>query len=190
MSIWSLSVPKVKVIHWPWSKSLRLNICELPFFNNHYADWSQIHVEPPWNGERKLVQIVRVTWPTWSSCPYMETIFKNLLLWNRKADDLETWYAEMSTRVLSCLFKCCPWVALALFDGKVKFGPLCFCMGKSLTMDFSESIVVYDIKIGRCNQLNEYMKLRVAKHRVIHWPFSKYLRSNIFKLLVLNNNWF
>ena len=26
-------------------------------------------------------------------------------------------------------------------------------------MDFSETIVVYDIKLGRCSQLNEYMKL-------------------------------
>ena len=27
------------------------------------------------------------------------------------------------------------------------------------TMDFSETIVVYDIKVGRCSQLIEYMKL-------------------------------
>ena len=27
------------------------------------------------------------------------------------------------------------------------------------TMDFSETIVVYDIKVSRCSQLNEYMKL-------------------------------
>ena len=26
-------------------------------------------------------------------------------------------------------------------------------------MDFSETIVVYDIKVDRCSQLNEYMKL-------------------------------
>ena len=38
---------------------------------------------------------------------------------------------------------------LNLFYGKVKFGPLCFCMGKVKTMDFSETIVpvVYDIKL-------------------------------------------
>ena len=28
-------------------------------------------------------------------------------------------------------------------------------------MDFSEIIVVYDVKVGRCSQLNEYMKLFV-----------------------------
>ena len=26
-------------------------------------------------------------------------------------------------------------------------------------MDFSEAVVVYDIKVGRCSHLNEYMKL-------------------------------
>ena len=29
----------------------------------------------------------------WPPCPYMVKTFKNLLRWNRKAGDLETWYA-------------------------------------------------------------------------------------------------
>ena len=38
-----------------------------------------------------------------------------------------------------------PW----LFYGKVKFGPLCFCVGKKgKTMDFSETIIVYDLKLA------------------------------------------
>ena len=38
--------------------------------------------------ERRLVQMVQVTWPRCPPCPYMLYTFKNLLLWNRKADDL------------------------------------------------------------------------------------------------------
>ena len=38
-----------------------------------------------------------------------------------------------------------------LFYGKVKFGSLCFCMGKRKKMEFSETIVVYDVKVGRCS---------------------------------------
>ena len=34
-----------------------------------------------------------------------------------------------------------------------------FVLKKGKTMDFSDTIVVYDIKIGRCSQLNEYMNL-------------------------------
>ena len=30
-------------------------------------------------------------------------------------------------------------------------------------MDFSEPIVVYDIKVGRCSPLNDYMKLMSTK---------------------------
>ena len=37
--------------------------------------------------------------------------------------------------------------------------PDAFIWEKVKTMDFSETVVVYDIKVGRCSQLNEYMKL-------------------------------
>ena len=46
-------------------------------------------------------------------------------------------------------------------------------------MDFSETIVVCDIKVGRCSQLNEYMNLMSTKGK---GPWSKSLRFNIFKL--------
>ena len=46
---------------------------------------------------------------------------------------------------------------LDLFYGKVKFGLLCFCLVKK--MDLSETIVVYDIEVGRCSHLGEYTKL-------------------------------
>ena len=55
---------------------------------------------------------------------------KNLLLWNQKANDFETLYAASGTRVLPILFQSWPRVNLKLFYDKVKFGPICFCMGK------------------------------------------------------------
>ena len=36
---------------------------------------------------------------------YINKTLKNLLLWNRKADDLETWYASSGARVLPSLLK-------------------------------------------------------------------------------------
>ena len=74
-------------------------------------------------GERKYVQTALVTWPRWPPCPYILKTFKN--------DDFWHWYATSGTRVLPNLFKWWPWVDLDLFYGKVKFGPLCLCMGKS-----------------------------------------------------------
>ena len=89
----------------------------------------KFHMELLWEGGTK-VQTVLVTWPRWPPCPYMIKTLKDLLLENPKADDFETWYAASSARVLPSLFKWWPCVDLDLFYGKVKFGPLCFCMGK------------------------------------------------------------
>ena len=80
---------------------------------------------------------------------YGKNLKKPLNLWDQKAYDLEPWYASSSAGVLTSLLKWWPWVDLDLFYGKVKFGPLCFCMGeKGKTMDFSETIVVYDLKLA------------------------------------------
>ena len=51
------------------------------------------------------------------------------------------------------------WSDLDLFYDKVKFGNLGFSMGKMKTVDFSESIAASNLKVGRCRQLIEVMKV-------------------------------
>ena len=51
------------------------------------------------------------------------------------------------------------WSDLDLFYGKVKFDNLGFSMGNRKTVDFSESIAVSDLKVCRCRQLIEVMKV-------------------------------
>ena len=93
------------------------------------------HVEPSWDKRMKvntngLCHMTKMAaMPIYSI--YILTNFQNLLFWNWKADELETWYAASSSRVLPSVFKWCPWVDTDLFYDKVKFGPLCFCMGRS-----------------------------------------------------------
>ena len=41
----------------------------------------------------------------------------------------------------------------------VKFGNLGFSMGKSENCEFSETIAACDLKVGRCRQLFEFMKV-------------------------------
>ena len=50
---------------------------------------------------------------------------------------------------------------LDIFYGKVKFGNLGFSMGKVKTVDFSETtcIAASDLKVGRCRQLIEFLKI-------------------------------
>ena len=144
-------ISEVKVIHWPWSK-----VTQIQHFQTYFSEKPLGRLKPNlmWRlngmGEQKFVQIVQVTWPRWLPCPYMVKKWKIVfLLWNQKADDLESLYAALDTRVLPNLFRWWPWVDFDLFYGKVKFGSPCFCMGKDTTMDFSETIVVCDIKVSR-----------------------------------------
>ena len=102
-------------------------------------------------GERKFAQMFLVTWPRWPPCPYMVKTLKNLLLWNQKDSDLETWYATSGARVLPNLLKCWPWVDLDFLTARSNLVPYGFVWEKGKTMDFSETIVVYDVKVGRCS---------------------------------------
>ena len=55
-------------------------------------------------------------------------------------------------------------------------------------MDFSETIIVYDIKVGRCSQPDEFTNLfeyHLSRSFFDLGPRS--LRFNIFKLLFLRN---
>ena len=52
-----------------------------------------------------------------------------------------------------------PGLTLIYFTARSILVPYAFVWEKVKTMNFSETIVVYDEKVGRCSQLNEYMKL-------------------------------
>ena len=52
-----------------------------------------------------------------------------------------------------------PGLTLTYFTTRSDLVPYAFVWEKVKTMDFSETVVVYDIKVGICSQLNEYMKL-------------------------------
>ena len=52
-----------------------------------------------------------------------------------------------------------PGLSLTYFTARSNLVPYPFVWENVKTMDFSETIVVYDIKVGRCSQLNVYMKL-------------------------------
>ena len=90
-------------------------------------------------------------------------------------------------QVLASLLKWWPCVDLDLFYGKVKFGSFCFCIReKGKTMDFSETVVVYDVKVGRCSKLNEYMNLyeyqRWRSFIDLHPRSLRFIFSNFFSL--------
>ena len=83
------------------------------------------------SGERKFIQMVMVTWPRCSPCPYIVKILKIFFSRTEQSVILNLGIQHPDTRLLPNSFKWRPWVDLDLFYGNVKFGPFCFCMGKS-----------------------------------------------------------
>ena len=112
-------------------------------------------------GNEKFVQMVQVTWLIWPPCPYIiKKKLKNLLLWNQKADDLESWYVALGARVLPSLFKwwCWGWHWPILRQGQI-WSPMLLYGKKLKEWIFQKLKQSYDIRVGRCSHLNEYMKL-------------------------------
>ena len=68
----------------------------------------------------------------------------------------------MQHRLFKCYQVCSnddPGLTLDYFATRLNLVPYAFVREKCKTLDFSEIIVVYDIKVGRCSPLNEYTNL-------------------------------
>ena len=111
-------------------------VCCMSTFSNSFSSETigpieaKYHMAPPWDGGMKVYSNGPGHMTKMAAMPIYGKNLKNLLFWSQKADDLETWYTAFCARVLPSSFKWWPWVDLDLFYGKVKFVPLCFCMGK------------------------------------------------------------
>ena len=92
--------------------------------------------------------MVQVTWPRWPPCPYMVKIFKNFLLQNQKSYDLETWHVALRTQALQSYINDDPGLTLTYFTARPNLVPYAFVWEKGKTMDFLETIVVYDLKLA------------------------------------------
>ena len=79
----------------------------------------------------------------------MVKTLKNLLLWNRKAEDLETWYAASGAVYYQVCSNDDPGLTLTYFMVRSNLLPYAFVWEKGKTMDFSETIVIYDLKLAR-----------------------------------------
>ena len=58
---------------------------------------AKFHMEPPWDVGMKMCSNLPGHMTKMASRPIYGKTFKNLLLWNQKADDLETLYTASGT---------------------------------------------------------------------------------------------
>ena len=96
-------------------------------------------------GEQKFAQMVLVTCPRWPPGPYMLKTLKNLLLPNQKPVTLKL---SMRNRVLEYYQVCSnddPGLTLTYFTARSNMDLYIFVWDKGKTMDFPETIVVYDL---------------------------------------------
>ena len=105
-------------------------------------------LKPPWGGGTKICSNGQGHMTKMAAIPIYGKNLKNLLLWNQKADDLETWYAPSGARVLPSLFKWWPWLTMTNFTARSNLVPYAFIWEKGKTMEFSETVVVYDLKLA------------------------------------------
>ena len=76
-----------------------------------------------------------------------------------------------------------PALTLTYFTAMSNLVPYAFVWVKGKIMDFSETLVVYDIKFGRFSQLNEYTNLyEYQRSRSFTDIRPRPLRFNIFNL--------
>ena len=59
-----------------------------------------------------------------------------------------------------------PGLTMTYFTARSNMVHYAFVWEKGKTMDFSETIVVYDIKVGRCSQLDKYINFYEYRSKV------------------------
>ena len=81
-----------------------------------------------------------------------------------------------------------PGLTLTYFTTRSNLVPYAFVWQKGKRTDFSGTVIVYNIKVGRYSQLNEYMNLyEYQRSRSFTDLGPRSLRFNIFKLYFLRN---
>ena len=144
-------------------------------------------MEPPWDGGTKVSNCLgHMT--NMAAMLICDKTLKNLLLCDQSPMTLKV---GMQHRALEYYQICStddPRLTVTYFTASSNLIPYAFECDKGKIMDFSATIVVYDIKVGRYSQLNEYMILyEYQRSRSFTDLGPRSLRFNIFKLLFLRN---
>ena len=105
--------------------------------------------------ERKLVQMVQDILPKWPSCSYIVKTIKIFFYGIERPMTLKLSIQHCVLEHYQIYSNDAPGLTLTYFTAKSNLVPYAFIRQKVKTMDFSGTIVVYDIKVGRSSQLNE-----------------------------------
>ena len=119
----------------------------------------KFHMKPPWDGGTEVCSNNPGHMTMMAAMPIYGKNLKNLLFRNRRADDLKLGMQHRMHEYYQVYSNDEPGLTLTYCTARLNLVSYAFVWEKGKTMDFSETIVVYDNKVGRCSYLNEYMKL-------------------------------
>ena len=165
-----LGIATVKVIHWPWSKVTQIQHFHFLFLKTARPIEAKFYVEPTVLGHMTKMSALPIHG-------------KNLI----KSSSLEPkgrwpWKLVCSIRYSSTIKFIYdePGMSLTYFTARSYLVPYAFVWIKGKTVDFSETVVVYDIKVGRCGPLKEYMELYEHQRSRPYTDFGQNLSDSIF----------
>ena len=119
----------------------------------------KFYIEFLWDGGTKVCSTGPGHMTKMPPCPYMVKTLKIFFSGTKRPMTLKL---GMLHQVLMYYEVCShddPRLTLIYFTARSKLVPYAFVWEKGKTMEFSETIVVYDVKVGSCSKLNDYMSL-------------------------------
>ena len=181
-------ISKVKVIHWPWSKVTQIHIFKLLFLRNGPIE-AKFLMEPPWDGGMKVCPNGPDHMTNMATIPiYGKNLKKIFFSGTNQPMTLKIGLQHRALEYYQIYSNADPVLTLTYYMTRSNLVPYAFVWEKGNIMDFSETIVVYDIKVGRFIQLNEYMNLyEYQRPRSFTDLRPRSIRFNILKLLLLRN---
>ena len=141
----------------------KLTFSNFFFLETAWPIETKFHVEPPWDRETKVCSNGLGHMTNMAAMPIYGKTLKNLL---PRAKRPMTLKVDMQHRVLEYYQVCAndgSGLNVIYFMARSNIVLYAFVWEEGKTMDFLETTVVYDIKVGRCSQLNEYKKLMSTK---------------------------
>ena len=105
-------------------------------------------MEHPWEGGIKVCIIVQVTWPIWSPCPYMVKPLKIFFSRTGSPMILKLCMQHRGLKFYKVYINSDPGLTSTYFTARSNLVPYAFVWEKGKTTDFSETIVIYDLKLA------------------------------------------
>ena len=121
---------------------------------NHWADWeieTKFHMEPPWDGGTKVCSSGWGHMTKMAAMPIHGKTLKIFFSGTERPMTLKLGMQHWVQEYYQFYSNNDPGLTLTYFMARSNLVPYAFVWEKGKTMDFSETVIVYDDKVGICS---------------------------------------